>query len=391
MRRCGWAPVLPLIVASCNVAAASDEVLVNASAGVFYESNRSLVEDDKTELAGTHQRARMEYQTQTETATFSGALSGVEEQLQNYQDSENDSVALSLEGARNFERSHLYGSAQTQQNTTLSTEVRAAGFTSENKDRLYTTVSGGYGYSLTSKDQIDVNVAAEHVDYADIRASQLAEYLYYSVNTGYSRQIDETKKLQFLVYESVLDNDRSGVTHDTTGVRTSWDQQLTPVWRMKAGVGARRSVYETQWRSRSGSKITHSESSWGRVTDFELAGQGEILKSRLFAAYDLAPGSGGNIVARQSLGGSLYRPWSSAHSTAFSIQSWKQRSEMESHSGDDLESLQATLTHEWRFFRKMNVVFRYSRIERELTESGVTAHSDFAGFEIAWIEDPLSI
>lgn len=391
MKGCGWVSMLPLIMASFSAAAASDEVLLNASAGVFYDSNRTLAEDDKTELTGTYQRARIGYQSETETTTFTSAFSGVEEQLQDYENSENDSVALSLEGTGNFERSNLYGSVLVQQDTTLATEVRAAGLSSENKDRTYTTATGGYGYRLTPRDQFDVGVSAEHADYDDIRSSQLAEYIYYGVNTGYSRSLSETGKLQLQIYESILDNERSGMTHDTTGVRANWNQQLTAVWRMKAGMGARKSAYEVKWQTPAGRTATYSDSNWGRVTDLELAGDGEILKSRWFASYDLAPSSGGNLVARQSIGGSLYRPWSSTHSTAINFQFWKQRSEVEISADEDLESLQATISHEWRFFRKMNVVFRYSRIERELTQLGVAAHSDFAGLEIAWIEDPLSI
>lgn len=387
--RFGWLLVAALMMAAGDVVAAREEVLLNASAGAFYDSNRTLVEGDGNEVNGTHQRARVRYQAATESSSIEGAFNVLEQQLPGYEYLENDRFGISFTGNGEFERSNLNSSLSVQRDTTLSTEVQAAGVINENKDRLLSTLAGGYGYLLTERDQLNIGVSAEKVDYDDIRSAQLAEYLFYGVDAGYSRSLNETTRLQFSLYESVLDNDESGLTSDTVGFIVNLEQQLSPVWRWKAGLGRRESRYE--WDMLQGSADDFEGTDRSRVSDFELAYDGETARMKLFGAYDLVPSSGGNLVARRSAGATMLQSWSAVQNTLLSMRYWEQRSDLAIKSGEDLDSLQLTLEHNWRLLRKMNLVFRYSRFDRLLLATDARADSDFVEIEIAWIEDPLSM
>lgn len=378
-----------LMVAAGDVVAAREEVLLNASAGAFYDSNRTLVEGDGNEVNGTHQRARVRYQAATESSSIEGAFNALEQQLPGYEYLENDRLGISLAGNGKFERSNLNSSLSVQRDTTLSTEVQAAGVINENKDRLLSTLTGGYGYLVTERDQLNIGVSAEKVDYDDIRSAQLAEYLFYGVDAGYSRSLSETTQLQFSLYESVLDNDESGLTSDTVGFIVNLEQQISPVWRWKAGLGRRESRYE--WEMLPGSADDFEGTDRSRVSDFELTYDGETARVKLFGAYDLVPSSGGSLVARRSVGTTVLQSWSAVQNTFLSMRYWEQRSDLAIKSGEDLDSLQLTLEHNWRLLRKMNLVFRYSRFDRLLLATDARADSDFVEIEIAWIEDPLSM
>lgn len=378
-----------LMVAAGDVVAAREEVLLNASAGAFYDSNRTLVEGDGNEVNGTHQRARVRYQAATESSSIEGAFNALEQQLPGYEYLENDRLGISLAGNGKFERSNLNSSLSVQRDTTLSTEVQAAGVINENKDRLLSTLAGGYGYLVTERDQLNIGVSAEKVDYDDIRSAQLAEYLFYGVDAGYSRSLNETTRLQFSLYESVLDNDESGLTSDTVGFIVNLEQQISPVWHWKAGLGRRESRYE--WEMLPGSADDFEGTDRSRVSDFELTYDGETARVKLFGAYDLVPSSGGNLVARRSAGATMLQSWSAVQNTLLSMRYWEQRSDLAIKSGEDLDSLQLTLEHNWRLLRKMNLVFRYSRFDRLLLATDARADSDFVEIEIAWIEDPLSM
>lgn len=72
------------------------------------------------------------------------------------------------------------------------------------------------------------------------------------------------------------------------------------------------------------------------------------------------------------------------------ITYWRQRSDLTMDSVDDLDTLQVSISYSWRFFRKLNAVFRYSRLERLLLVSDVQARSNFVGIDVAWMEDPIS-
>ncbi|NPU90923.1 MAG: hypothetical protein HPY82_03350 [Gammaproteobacteria bacterium] len=378
-----------LMVAAGDVVAAREEVLLNASAGAFYDSNRTLVEGDGNEVNGTHQRARVRYQAATESSSIEGAFNALEQQLPGYEYLENDRLGISLAGNGKFERSNLNSSLSVQRDTTLSTEVQAAGVINENKDRLLSTLAGGYGYLVTERDQLNIGVSAEKVDYDDIRSAQLAEYLFYGVDAGYSRSLNETTRLQFSLYESVLDNDESGLISDTVGFIVNLEQQISPVWHWKAGLGRRESRYE--WEMLPGSADDFEGTDRSRVSDFELTYDGETARVKLFGAYDLVPSSGGNLVARRSAGATMLQSWSAVQNTLLSMRYWEQRSDLAIKSGEDLDSLQLTLEHNWRLLRKMNLVFRYSRFDRLLLATDARADSDFVEIEIAWIEDPLSM
>lgn len=378
-----------LMVAAGDVVAAREEVLLNASAGAFYDSNRTLVEGDGNEVNGTHQRARVRYQAATESSSIEGAFNALEQQLPGYEYLENDRLGISLAGNGKFERSNLNSSLSVQRDTTLSTEVQAAGVINENKDRLLSTLAGGYGYRVTERDQLNIGVSAEKVDYDDIRSAQLAEYLFYGVDAGYSRSLNETTRLQFSLYESVLDNDESGLISDTVGFIVNLEQQISPVWHWKAGLGRRESRYE--WEMLPGSADDFEGTDRSRVSDFELTYDGETARVKLFGAYDLVPSSGGNLVARRSAGATMLQSWSAVQNTLLSMRYWEQRSDLAIKSGEDLDSLQLTLEHNWRLLRKMNLVFRYSRFDRLLLATDARADSDFVEIEIAWIEDPLSM
>ena len=387
--RAGWLLVAALMVAAGDVVAAREDVLLNASAGAFYDSNRTLVEGNGNEVNGTHQRARVRYQVATESSRIEGALNVLEQQLPGYEYLENDRLGISFFGNSELERASLNSSVSLQRDTTLSTEVQAAGVINENKDRLLSTLAGGYGYLLTERDQLNVGVTAEKVDYDDIRSAELAEYLFYGVDAGYTRRFSDTTRLQLSLYESVLDNDESGLTGDTVGFIVNLEQQLTPVWRWKAGLGRRESRYE--WERVAGLADGFTDTSRSRVSDFELAYDGETARMKLFGAYDLVPSSGGSLVARRSAGTTILQSWSAVQNTLLNMRYWEQRSDLEVKSGEDLDSLQFTLEHNWRLMRKMNLVFRYSRFERLLLATDARAESDFVEFEIAWIEDPLSM
>lgn len=385
----GWLLVAALMMAAGDVVAAREEVLLNASAGAFYDSNRTLVEGDGNEVNGTHQRARVSYQAATESSSIEGAFNVLEQQLPGYEYLENDRFGISFTGNGEFERSNLNSSLSVQRDTTLSTEVQAAGVINENKDRLLSTLAGGYGYLVTERDQLNIGVSAEKVDYDDIRSAQLAEYLFYGVDAGYSRSLNETTRLQFSLYESVLDNDESGLISDTVGFIVNLEQQISPVWHWKAGLGRRESRYE--WEMLPGSADDFEGTDRSRVSDFELTYDGETARVKLFGAYDLVPSSGGNLVARRSAGATMLQSWSAVQNTLLSMRYWEQRSDLAIKSGEDLDSLQLTLEHNWRLLRKMNLVFRYSRFDRLLLATDARADSDFVEIEIAWIEDPLSM
>lgn len=384
-----------LLVGLTSIAASqafsSDENLhLNASVGVFYDSNRYLAQDGGSELNGFAERARIRYSEDTEKTSWQGELSAVNEQIADFENSENDSIGLGFDGSVLFQRSRLYANLDIEKDSTLSTDVQAAGIFEENKDRLYSTTSAGYTYSLTEVDQLDLGLSAESVDYDEIQAKEFAEYVFYGGSVGYTRSFGEADRVQFSVFEDVLDNQYSGLISETQGFRTTWDHRITQAWRWKAAMGMRESSYEIETRLPFGGTYQFSDTNRSRVTDFEVDYDGEVSRVKLAGSYDLLPSSNGNLVARQSIETTWFRGWSPTRNSLMNITYWRQRSDLTTDSVDDLDTLQVSISYSWRFFRKLNAVFRYSRLERLLLVSDVQARSNFVGIDVAWMEDPIS-
>lgn len=378
--------------------ASREDVLVSASAGALYDSNRELNSRYSEEIVGGVVRANVGATQTTERGSVALGFRLVEENFRKAKDLENDLKSLSLDGKLLGERSNLGVNVALLSDTTLSFEAQAAGSVRERKDRTKANLSSNYEFDLSETDTLLAGLSAEAVDYSDIIPGQLAEYDYYSGNVGYGKQLFQTSTAQLLAFASRLDNQDAEYYSDTAGVRVVWLETLSDVSNLKASIGWRQTEYRQDLRIpviQDGRLVFESfeyaVKDQGWLSDIEWHSRGEYWRSQLTVSWNLVPDTGGNLSERYQLTGTGVLRWTALMSTGLTLMAWNQQSELERGSGNDSEGYQAQLYMNWRIERTLSLNARLQRFEREVLNTGERAHSNQVVLELVWTNDPYAI
>lgn len=364
--------------------AAENKLEQNAALGVAYDSNRLLVSSPDEEFYGTRQRAGVKYYSDNQQYRFDSGFKVIDEYLPESRENEVDQIMLDLGGIARGPKSQLNANVSVQKDSTLASEVQATGFVNENKNRLRSSGSLGYTYSLSEIDSFSAGTSCEKVDYDDIVSGQLSEYVYAALNGGYSRAVSDRDKVRLSLFGSDLENQYLQTNSKTTGFSVGWSRPLSEAWSFDASFGRRKSEYV---RELGRFKFENSNSS--RITDFKLKYSGDQWQYSLLGSYSVQPGNLGELVNRKTIDISAWHPLTDVMGFSGQLRYWQQRSDLTVSLGSDLDSSLASLSLNWRLERTLFLVANLNRIDRWMLYEDDSVYSNGVVFELVWASDPL--